>query len=300
MSSAEEGVQRHLAKGKARAVTPDVDESTPLLASGSGAHETIDLTPRRRRISSLLLSVFLFSLAFCVIIFILVAILAYTLGSSASGISDEDIQHALVARGPDRVDVVRVTSEGGLWVNVKGRIGMDAGAVMGFNTETGDGVFRDLWKSVGRWGVRQVDRVSVNLTTIDVTSNDIHLANITLQPLEIPLTANPPPDDTWLSPIVLPVYILPTHNVSALVAFLRESWQNGTMHVQANVREAVVHGGTLNDGSWKSWISVTRSRVHSRVQMKGAFTLSLSVTPTPHSVSVFSPSATWPAPSRSQ
>lgn len=273
MSTGENDASRHLAKGKGRAVLPDVDERTPLLASGSAVQQDVEPPPppsRRRRIYSTLLSIFLFSLLFCIVIFVILAILAYSFGSSASGVSPEElIQRALVVRGPDRVDVLKITSEGGVWLRVKGRIGVDAGGVMGINTEDGDGMLRDLWKSVGRWGVHQLDRISVNLTTIDVSSDRIHLANVTVQPLDLPLTVNPPPDDTWLSEMTLPVYIVPTRNVSALASFLRQSWRDGVMRAEANVGRAVVRGGPVHDNGWKSWVRVTRSRVHSAVQMKG-------------------------------
>lgn len=273
MNNTEEDVMRHLSKGKNRAIDPDLDERTPLLASGSGVHNDVESTTRRRRLFPTLLTVFFFSLSFCALLFIVVAILAYSLGSSASGATPEElIQRALVVRGPDRVNVLKITPEGGIWLQVKGRIGIDAGKAMGYNTEEGDGILRDLWKSLGRWGVHQVDRVSVNLTTIDITTEDNdHLVDLSLHPLDLPLTANPPRDDTWLSETSLPVYVLPTKNVTVLVGFLRESWRNGTMRVKANVGRAVVHAGSLHDGGWKSWLSVTRSHVKSEVRVRGVY-----------------------------
>lgn len=278
MNPSEGSPSRHSAKGKGRALPTDIDESTPLLASSSGTEHDPQPAPRRRRVVRTLLSVFLLSLCFCVILILLVALLAYSLGSSASGASPEElIERGLVVRGPDRVDVLRITQEGGIWVQVKGRVGMNAGNVMGINPDDDDGLLRDWWKSFGRWSVHQVDRVSVNLTTINVTSGDDHLAFVTLSPLDLPLTVNPPPDDTWLTELSLPVYILPTKNIPTLVKFLRESWQNGTIHVKADVSKAVVRAGSLNDGGWKSWLRVARTHVRSNVRMKSAYSMPIAI-----------------------
>lgn len=270
MSSDEPTTPPTNSKGKARATPQDFDERTPLLASGSGTHyDPEPSVPRRRHLLAKLLSVFLFSFSVCVLLLLLVLLIAYSYGSRASDISpDELIQRALVARGPDRLDVLNITKEGGIWVNVRGRVGLDAGSVIGVASGDDDSFFKDWWKSVGRWGIHQLDRVSVNLTTIDITSQDDKLATLSLPPLELPLTADPPPDDTWLTKVSVPVYILPTKNVSALARFVRESWRDGSMRVEAHVGRATVRGGRLNDGGWRSMLRTVRSDVHSRVSVK--------------------------------
>ena len=271
MSSDEPTAPINNSKGKARAIPQDFDERTPLLASGSGAHyDPEPNVPRRgRRLFAKLLSVFIFSFSICILLFLLVLLIAYSYGSRASDISpDELIQRALVARGPDRLDVLNITKEGGIWVNVHGRIGLDAGSVIGVASDDDDTIFKDWWKSVGRWGIHQLDRITLNLTTINITSQHDQLAAISLPALDLPLTADPPPDDTWLTKVSVPVYILPTKNVSALARFVRESWRDGSMRVEAHVDRAAVQGGRLNDGGWRSMLRTIRSDVHSRVSVK--------------------------------
>ncbi len=268
-SSPEGGDDRPGAKGKARAYSPYDTERTPLLASGSGPPSGLELTPPRRSLISRLLTVFLYSLLLCFLIFIVVAIIAYSYTSKAAGASpDQLIERAVVVRGPDRLDVLNVTAEGGIWLRVKGRIGVDAGSVLDVNTEEDDSMLRDLWKSLGRWGVHRLDTVSLNLTTIDISSRDNHLANVTIPPLELHLTVNPPRDDTWLSPVTIPMYIQPTKNASALIAFLRESWRDGRMFLKANVGRAVVRGGGLHDDGLLSKMAVVRSDVETRMNIK--------------------------------
>jgi hypothetical protein len=262
-------------KGKARATAQDLDEHTPLLASGSGTPNHYDLepgAPRRRQLFTKLLSVFLLSFSLCILFVILILLIAYSYGSEASGVSsDELIQRALVARGPDRLDVLNITKGGGIWLQVQGRVGLDAGGVIGVARDENDSFLKEWWKSLGRWGIHRLDHVTVNLTTIDISSKYDHLATVTIPPLELPLAADPPHDDTWLTRVVIPVFVQPTKNLSALAHFARESWQNGTMRVEGHVGHAYVHGGRMNDGGWRSKLRTVRSDVHSTISMKSKF-----------------------------
>lgn len=63
-------------KGKGRAHPEAVDETTPLLASGSGNHIEDNVPPRRRSLLSKVLSVFLFSLLFFILFLALVFLIA--------------------------------------------------------------------------------------------------------------------------------------------------------------------------------------------------------------------------------
>lgn len=155
-------------KGKGRAHDDEPTEHTPLLASGSGSltsssRETSIEHPAtaRRRLYSRLLTVFLISLSFCVLLLALIAIITYTWRSRASTTRPEEIiQRALVVHGPERVDVLNATSEDGVWLLVHGRMGLDAGSVIDVKTDQDDSLLQDWWKSLGRWGIRRLDRVS--------------------------------------------------------------------------------------------------------------------------------------------
>lgn len=261
-------------KGKRRAAE-DPTERTPLLASSSS---TLDDDPPptvvRRRLRSKLTAVFLGTLVVSVLGCVAAALLAWSYASRASHISADDIlDQGLVFEGPDRVDVLNITWSGGLWVNVEARVGFDAGSVIGVNSSPdGDGLLKDLWKSIGRWGVRSLDRVSVNMSTIYLTSESgVVLATIEPTPVVVPLTANPPSDSTWLTHISTPLLIRPTHNASALIHFVREAWRDGSAAVRADVGSVEVRGGALGEDSWRSILHNVLSNVRTALRIQSKF-----------------------------
>lgn len=207
------------------------------------------------------MSVFCVSLSFSTLLFVFLALLAYWYGSGASREApDELVRRALVVRGPDRIDVLNISVTEGVWLQVDGRVGVDAGAALGVNTDVEDGVLKDMWKSVGRWGVERVDKISVGLSTVAIYSEHGHLADITLPPFTLPLTVNPPPDPTWLTTMSVPVLIKPTKDLATLARFVRDSWRDGVVNVRATVNETVVDalGG---------WLHLSREHVSSTVRM---------------------------------
>ena len=232
-------------------------------------------TAARRRLYSRLLSVFLISLSLCVLLFVLLAVVAFSWRSRASTTRPEEIlQRSLVVRGPDRVDVLNATHGEGVWLMVHGRMGLDAGSVVGVKTDQDDSVLRDWYKSIGRWTIRQLDRVTVTLSPIQISPRahpDVLLATISTPPIEVPLTADPPQKDlSWLTPVKIPVRIQPTKDVDAILHFVRESWKNGFVSVQGFVAEAVVRGGGLENSGWRSRIVVSHADVRPVINMKSA------------------------------
>ncbi|TFY59234.1 hypothetical protein EVJ58_g5905 [Rhodofomes roseus] len=244
MSSDSEAAGRLIDKGKGRARSPDPTERTPLLGSTSGSY-TSSVDPGRppltRRLYSRLLTVFLASLSLCVLALLLLIVIIFSYRARAVSASpDEILQHALVVRGPDRVDVLNTTGDGGIWMMIHGRVGFDAGHVAGVNTAEEDGFIEDAWKAIGRWGIRRLDKVSVNLSTITVVpegDSGHALTTISLPQLELSLTANPPSDSSWLTPVAIPVLIRPTKDAKTLMRFVHQSWKDGT------IRLATAHTG---------------------------------------------------------
>ncbi|KAJ7716304.1 hypothetical protein B0H16DRAFT_1898438 [Mycena metata] len=272
MSLVEDAPQR-VDKGKRRA-QEDPTERTPLIASPSSS--LLDDPPptfARRRLLSKLTTVFLASLVISVLVCVGLALLAWSYASRASHISPDDILNdGLVFEGPDRVDVLNITWSGDLWVNVEGRMGFDAGSVIGVNAAPdGDGILQDIWKSIGRWGVRRLDRVSVNMSTIYLTSQSdpsVILATIEPSPVVVPLTANPPSDSTWLTHISTPLLIRPTTNTSALIHFVREAWREGSAAVKADVGSVDVRGGALREKSWRNMLHSQLSDVRTALRIQ--------------------------------
>ncbi|KAJ7111482.1 hypothetical protein C8R44DRAFT_883276 [Mycena epipterygia] len=259
-------------KGKRRADDPT--ERTPLLA---GSSSTLDDSPTptvtRRRLLSKLTTVFLASLVISILVFVALAFLAWSYASRASHASPDDIlNEGLVFEGPDRVDVLSVTWSSGLWVNVEARMGFDAGSIIGVNASPdGDGFLEDVWKAVGRWGVRRLDRVSVNMSTIYLTSQSdpsVILATIEPTPVVVPLTANPPSDSSWLTHISTPLLIRPTSNTSALIHFVREAWREGSAAVKADVGHVDVRGGALNESSWRNILHSELSNIRTALRIQ--------------------------------
>ncbi|KAI0922585.1 hypothetical protein AcV5_009518 [Taiwanofungus camphoratus] len=266
---------RHVDKGKARARSPEPNEITPLLGSASGSvtsGEEPENTPYGRRLYSRLVTVFLISLSLCILTLILLVLIIYSYRSRAVSASPNEIlQHALVVRGPDRVDVLNTTGDGGIWLTVHGRLGLDAGNVSGVNTAPGDNVLQGAWKSLGRWGIRKLDRVTVNLTTIEISSESdpsYVLTTIDVPLLEVPLTVNPPPDTTWLQAVAFPVLMRPTKDMAVLMRFVRESWRKGSISVQAVVGQTVVEGGGLQERSWRRALNIVHSDIHVGIQIR--------------------------------
>ncbi|KAJ6453603.1 hypothetical protein C8R45DRAFT_915710 [Mycena sanguinolenta] len=256
-------------KGKRRAEDPT--ERTPLLGSSSSTLDDPPPNVARRRLISKLATVFLSTLVISILVCVALALLAWSYASPASHVSPDDIlNEGLVFEGPDRVDVLNISWSGGLWVNVEARVGFDAGSVIGVNTspDDGDGLFRDIWKSIGRWGIRRLDRVSVNMSTISLTSGSVVLATIEPTPVEVPLTADPPSDSTWLTNISTPLLIRPTSNISALAHFVREAWREGSVAVRADVGSVEVRGGAFGEESWRSIIHSVLSNVQTALRIK--------------------------------
>ncbi|KAG6899539.1 hypothetical protein C0993_009320 [Termitomyces sp. T159_Od127] len=266
-------------KGKGRA--QNSTERTPLLDGQSSSstlvfndHETA--TPREefnRQLRSRLTMVFLVSLCLCIVSFALLAMLAWSYAAEVSKLSPDDVvRDALVLQGPDRVDVHKITWSGEIWLTVNARLGLDAGIVTGVNSKPGDTLVSGWWKAFGRWGIQQLDRVTLTLSTITIASRSdpsIILASVSASPMVVSLAANPPNDASWLTPVSIPVVIRPNNDTSAWIQFIRESWRQGSIDVQANVGRAVVHGGSENEKTWRTWVyqkmSDVKTSMHFRI-----------------------------------
>ncbi|KAG6901227.1 hypothetical protein C0995_015044 [Termitomyces sp. Mi166 len=265
-------------KGKGRAENPT--ERTPLL-DGQSSSSTLALNDHatatsrgesNRQLRSRLTMVFLVSLSICIASFAFLALLAWSYAAEASRMSPDDVvRDALVLQGPDRVNVHKITLSGEVWLTVDARLGMDAGVVAGVNSQPGDSFMSRWWKAFGRWGIQQLDRVTLTLSTITVVSRSdpsIILASVSASPMVVPLATNPANDASWLVPISIPVVIRPNSDTSAWIRFIRESWRQGSIDVQANVGQAVVHGGYENEKSWRTWLYQKMSDVRTSMHFQ--------------------------------
>lgn len=262
-------------KGKGRAHDPS--ERTPLLSHPSQSYTVPDEPPTpviaRRRLLSKLTFVFLVSLLLCIVAFVVLALLAWSYASRASNVSPDDIlNNALVFRGPDRINVLNITSTGEIWVNLEARVGVDAGSILDVDSDPDEdaSLSRDIWKSIGRWGVRKLDRVSVSMSTVNLTlayDPSTILASVDIAPVEVALTADLPSDVSWLSRISVPLLIRPTSNSSVLLHFVREAWRTGSAAIETEVGSVVVRGGGLKQNSWRSVFHGQLSNVRAGIRL---------------------------------
>ncbi|KAG2159271.1 uncharacterized protein EDB93DRAFT_1334085, partial [Suillus bovinus] len=270
-------------KGKARHLNPEPSEQTPLLPHHNDvassqlarvAHdEDVDLESSldaRRRLLSKLTFVFLASLSSCILIFLLLALLAYSYAARLSDVSPEDIlENALVIQGPYQVSVLNVTADGGTWIQVQARVGINAGSIMGIDMDDDEGTFNDLWKSLGRWGVKFLDRVTVEFSAAEIFSQrQALLATLDSPPFELPLTVNPPYDDSWLSSLSLTLFVVPTQNASDINQFVHDSWHSSAASVHAAIPSMLVSGGSTNKGGWRQMLRLQRSDIQTYLSMK--------------------------------
>jgi hypothetical protein len=279
MNSQREQSPRPQDKGKARqSNSQEPTETSPLLASRSYVihpdDDNLESATRSNNGSllSTLTTVFLITLSISIILVLLLLSLAYSYAAKASQLSNEAIlNNGLVFHGPDAIEVLNISKHGDIWLRLDGRVGFDAGAVIGVKPDNDDTPWLDAWKAIGRWGIRNLDVVSLTLFSINISPQydlSAQLATIEVPPFQIPLTAIPPDDTSWLTPMSLPVHIHPSHNVSAWLHFARESWQRGYAVAQATVARADIQGGRLERSTWRSALRVDRSNVTVGLNMK--------------------------------
>ena len=238
----DEAEAQHIDKGKGRANEPT--ERTPLLGSTSTIlHD--DPVPPPRQLRRRLTAVFLVSLWICILGFIGAGLLAWSYASRASNLSLEDM---LVLAGPDRIDVRNMTSDGVVWVNVKGRIGLDVGNV-------------GVWK----WMLRRLDKVSVDLSTVRISAKS-ELVRVDIPPLDIPLSVDPPDDKSWLTAVEKEIRVQVTGNRTVLEEFVRETWSQRMLSVRADVDEVRV--------AWKRIFKNKMENICTNIRMKGRLFIS--------------------------
>ena len=287
-------------KGKSRAQDPT--ETTPLLASSSHSDSLVE-TPEsfeataRRRLRSKLLYVFLFSLSFTIIVVVSAALLAWSYAARVSSIPPgELVSKAVFFRYPSHIDVVKA-EEGIIWLQVQGKLGVDAGSILGVNRNPeGDSVLTSIWKSLGRWGIRRVAKVTVNFSPIHVIPEydlSLVLASVHIADLDVPLNANPPPEKSWLSDVTVDLAVQPTSNTSLILQFMEDCWSRGQINVRTNLDAATIQGGGVYERGWRNLLHFTLTKLQVPLRFKSALRISISVQ-LPN-LSISSSSFTWPS-----
>ncbi|KAF9224835.1 hypothetical protein BS17DRAFT_701623 [Gyrodon lividus] len=276
MAAAEPGDREHPIKGKGKAEPPqEATENTPLLHAEAGSSQSSredefdpeNNTTGRRQLWTKLLFVFLCTFSLCLVVFLTFVLLAYSYAARLSHVSPEDLlENGLVFQGPDRVDVLNAT-DGGFWINVEARAGIDAGSIIGVNTDE-EGTLKDLWKSFGRLGIRFLGTITANLSTVYVFSpRQALLGMVSSPPVYLPITANPPYDSSWLTPISIPLFIRPTNDSSDLVRFVENAWSRGAASVRVLVPSIAVWGGAPDASGWRSKLAFDFENLETRISL---------------------------------
>lgn len=258
-------------KGKQRAATPEPSERTPLLQSSSSSYINRQSRllfsppepPPNQNLLRKLLIVFLATLLPCVVVLALIVVVTLSYSSRISSFTVQDLlDRGLIVGGPDRIEVLNATKEDGVWIRVDARVGLDIGSVLRIRPSDEDFVWTELWKDLGRWGVRKVGTISIQLSPITVTSRSnplLILAVLTTSAIELPLSPDPPSDLDWLTPMSIPIRIRPTERTEELVNFANESWMSGIVQVSGTVPSVHVTGGKLDEHTWRNDFNIERS-----------------------------------------
>ena len=255
-------------KGKQRATTPQPSERTPLLPSNSSdiisqSRPHSPEQPPHQTLLRKLLIVFLATLLACVIVLGLVIVFTLSYSSRVSSLTVQDIlDRGLVVEGPDHIEVLNATKEDGVWVRVDARVGLDIGNVLGIRPNDEDLIWTELWKGLGRWGVRRVGTISIEPSQITATSRSkpsVILATLTASVIELPLSPDPPSNLGWLTPISISIKIRPTERIEDLIHFANESWMSGILQASGIIRSVRVMGGKLGERTWRGSLNIERS-----------------------------------------
>jgi len=259
-------------KGKQRAAIQESSERTPLLPSSSShtihqsrPHLSPPEQPPHQNLVRKLFIVFSATLVACVIVLLLILLFALSYSSRVSSLTAQEVlDRGLFIEGPDQIDVLNATQGGGVWIRVDFRVGLDMGRVLRIRTDDEDLIWTELWKGIGRWGVRKVGRVSIELSQITVTSRSepsLSLAVLTTPRIELPISPDPPSSLEWLTPMSVQINIHPTNRTEDLVVFANESWMSGVIQVSTTISSIHVTGGGMHEDTWRGSFNTERSNV---------------------------------------
>lgn len=258
-------------------------ETSPLLPSHSAssqryhdplsdcASESASAAPHPRHSPCSVLAIgFCAAFGTCLLVFLLIIFQAYSYAIKASKLpTDRILSSALVFQGPNHVAIINASTEDhSIWLQVDARVGINAGSLLDAEPGISDTFLPSLRKAFTRWSIRRLSAISVRLDTISVFSGANNLADLDFPPLELDVTDNPPTGFDWLTPMSIPVRVLPSQDPTAWLDFIQESWKSGSVVARASISRVMVQGGSLQSTSWRSKLVVERADVSTNLRMK--------------------------------
>ena len=274
-------------KGRATETTPLLQPQIPaddaLIIGGSSARYHAVSPPRpspssrlrRANLRNILVKVFLGTLILCVTAVVMVALLIWSYAQRAEGAGTDKAIRALTWRGPQDIEVLSLEedgegdSEGTISLRVSGRVGVDADIIMGWDEEDGDmSIWEGTWRDIGRWGVTILKEVTISFgeaTVYPQQARSGYLFKTRAQPVIIPITADPPDHEEWLTSISFDITIQLSTDAELLERFVTTSWETGAINVRVGVDQVQVQGGKTG---WRRLIRASRRALESYVHMR--------------------------------
>lgn len=281
-------------KGRATEITPLLQPEipsadAPIVGGSSARYHAVPSpppspSPRQRRadLRNILVKVFFGTLTLCVVGVVLVALLIWSYARRAEGAGTDKALRAITWHGPQDIEVLGVgeegegEGEGAISLRVTGKVGVDADIIMGWDEEDDDmSIWEGMWRDIGRWGITILKQVSVSFGEATVYPQPFgsgYLFKTRAQPAIIPITADPPIHEDWLTPISFDLTVQPTTDSELLERFVTTSWETGAINVRVGVDKVHVQGG---ETGWRRLVQASRHKLESYVHMRSMSSPSL-------------------------
>ena len=293
-ASVASGVRDVKGKGRATEITPllhpQISSSDALLIGGSSARYHAvpppppSPSPRQRRadLRNILVKVFFGTLTLCVVGVVLVAFLIWSYARRAEGVGTDRALRAITWHGPQDIEVLGVgeegegEGEGAISLRVTGRVGVDADIIMHWDEEDDDmSIWEGMWRDIGRWGITILKEVTVSFGEVTVYPQQLgsgYLFKTKALPAIIPITADPPSHEDWLTPISFDLTLQLSTNSELLERFVTTSWETGAINVRVGIDKVHVQGGKTG---WRGLVQASRRNLESYVHMRSKLCPSL-------------------------
>ncbi len=276
-------------KGKGRAteftplLQPQISSSdAPIIGGSSARYHAVpppppSPSPRQRRadLRNILVKVFFGTLTLCVVGVVLVAFLIWSYAQRAEGAGTDRALRAITWHGPQDIEVLGVgeegegEGEGAISLRVTGKVGVDADIIMSWDEEDEDtSIWEGMWRDIGRWGITILKEVTVSFGEVTVYPQQLgsgYLFKAKAQPAIIPITADPPNHEDWLTPISFDLTLQLSADSELLERFVSTSWETGAINVRMGVDKVHVQGGKMG---WRRLVRASRRNLESYVHMR--------------------------------
>ncbi|KAG8898044.1 hypothetical protein FRB99_007691 [Tulasnella sp. 403] len=189
------------------------------------------------------------------------------------------VKRGVVWKGPTNVEVLNF-AEDAVTLRIDGAAGIDADWIMGLDEGDG-GILDGPRRWFGHWLVERVEQVTVSVADVLVYapySRSQHrvpnepLLRLSTPPVTVPLTVRRSEfgveDDSWLTPLSIPVVIRPERNASLLVEYVEDALAMSRFLTRVEVECVSVVGGSGGKHWYNPWslFEVKRNHIERVIQ----------------------------------